>query len=161
MYCMWMRSSWAVRSESQRDVVYLGWPVTNSAPRTRIWAQRLGEGGMRGFSQWVQLYTWSPNKLWRSNSDLTPYLTCGLDRLTAIAKVAKVLSSKPASSDTVKSEGRQMNQRWIKYFKKWIKILALWCMYVYVLQHTSPTLYKPSVQYRILYSFLNLFLAMF
>ncbi len=28
-----------------------------------------GEGGLRGLSQWVQLCsTWSPNKLWRSNS---------------------------------------------------------------------------------------------
>ncbi len=27
-----------------------------------------GGGGVRGLSQWVQLYTWSPNKLWRSNS---------------------------------------------------------------------------------------------
>jgi hypothetical protein len=25
-------------------------------------------GGVRGLSQWVQLCTWSPNKLWRSNS---------------------------------------------------------------------------------------------
>ncbi len=27
-----------------------------------------GGGGLRGLSQWVQLCTWSPNKLWRSNS---------------------------------------------------------------------------------------------
>ncbi len=25
-------------------------------------------GGLRDLSQWVQLFTWSPNKLWRSNS---------------------------------------------------------------------------------------------
>ncbi len=41
---------------SQRDVVYLGWPIAR--------AQML-EGGL---SQWAQLCTWSPNKLWRSNS---------------------------------------------------------------------------------------------
>ncbi len=30
-----------------------------------------GGGGLRGLSQWVQLGTWRPNKLWRSNSILT------------------------------------------------------------------------------------------
>ncbi len=29
-----------------------------------------GGEGLWGLSQWVQLYTWSPNKLWRSNSIL-------------------------------------------------------------------------------------------
>ncbi len=33
-----------------------------------IWAQMRGEGVLRGLSQWVQLCTWSPNKLWRSKS---------------------------------------------------------------------------------------------
>ncbi len=48
---------------SQRDVVYLGWPnVLVHEPKCR------GGGGLRGLSQWVQLCTWSPNKLWRSNS---------------------------------------------------------------------------------------------
>jgi hypothetical protein len=36
----------------------------------RIWAQMQGGGGLRGLSQWVQLCTWSPNKLWSSNSIL-------------------------------------------------------------------------------------------
>ncbi len=36
---------------SERDVVHLGWPLAPSY-----------------MSQWVQLCTWSPNKLWRSNS---------------------------------------------------------------------------------------------
>ncbi len=31
---------------------------------------------------------------------------------------ATVLGSIPASSDTVESEGRQMKQSWIQYFKK-------------------------------------------
>jgi hypothetical protein len=42
--------------------------------------------------------------------DLTPYLTHGLERLTANAKVATVLGSILASSDSVESEGRQMKQ---------------------------------------------------
>jgi hypothetical protein len=35
------------------------------------------------------------------------------------------LGSIPASFDTVESEARQMNQSWIKYFKKSKKILLL------------------------------------
>ncbi len=48
---------------SQRDVVYLGWPIAPSyrSPKARWWA------GLRALSQWVQLCTWSPNKLRRSN----------------------------------------------------------------------------------------------
>jgi hypothetical protein len=38
-----------------------------------------------------------------------------LQRLTVNAKVATVLDSIPASSDTVESDGRQMKQCWIKY----------------------------------------------
>ncbi len=45
----------------------LSW-LTNSA---LVWAQMRREGGgCGGLSQWVQLCTWSPNKLWRSNSIL-------------------------------------------------------------------------------------------
>ncbi len=40
-----------------------------------------------------------------------------LDRLNANAEVATVLGSIPASFDTVESEGRQMKQYWIKYWK--------------------------------------------
>ncbi len=38
--------------------------------RRRIWAQMgVGRGcGLRGLTQWVQLCTWSPDKLWRSSS---------------------------------------------------------------------------------------------
>ncbi len=43
-------------SGSQRNVAYLGWPIAGGG----------GGGGL--LSQWVQLYTWSPNKIWRSNS---------------------------------------------------------------------------------------------
>ncbi len=43
---------------TQWDVVYLGWPKSP----LYIWAPK------RGLGQWVQLFTWSPNKLWRSNS---------------------------------------------------------------------------------------------
>ncbi len=58
-----------------------------------------------------------------------------LERLAVNAKVATVLGSIPASSDTVESEWRQMKQCWIKYikiknpqkspFKKIIHILSL------------------------------------
>ncbi len=41
-----------------------------------------------------------------------------LDRLTAPAEVATVVSSIPASSDTVESEGRQMKQCWIQNIEK-------------------------------------------
>ncbi len=62
---------------SQRDVVCL----TNSAlvykPKCR------GVGGLRGLSQWVQLCTrtWSPNKLWRSNSIFNPPAKLRLQKL--------------------------------------------------------------------------------
>ena len=42
-----------------------------------------------------------------------------LERLTVITEVATVLGSIPASTDTVESEGRQMKQRWIKYWKNY------------------------------------------
>ncbi len=41
-----------------------------------------------------------------------------LKRLSANAKVATVLGSIPASSDTVDSEGRQTKHRWINYRAK-------------------------------------------
>ncbi len=41
-----------------------------------------------------------------------------LERLTANAVVATVLGSIPATSDTVESEGRQMEQCRISYIKK-------------------------------------------
>jgi hypothetical protein len=37
------------------------------------------------------------------------YVLCGLEHLTRIGQVATVMNSIPASSDTLKSEGRQMN----------------------------------------------------
>ncbi len=33
-----------------------------------------GRGELRGLSRWVQLYAWSPNKLWRSNSIFNLFL---------------------------------------------------------------------------------------
>ncbi len=44
--------------------------LTNSAlvHEPKCWGE--GGGGLRGLSQWVQLYTRSPNKFWRSNSIL-------------------------------------------------------------------------------------------
>jgi len=49
--------------EKQRDVVYLGWPIASS-----YISLNAGGGGLRGLCQWVQLNTWSPNKIWRSVS---------------------------------------------------------------------------------------------
>jgi hypothetical protein len=45
-------------------------------------------------------------------------LVRALERLAVNAKVATVLGSIPASSDTVESEGRHMKQSWIVYIKK-------------------------------------------
>ncbi len=39
--------------------------LSNSA---HVYEPKCGGGGLGGHSQWVQLCTWSPNKLWRSNS---------------------------------------------------------------------------------------------
>ncbi len=48
----------------QRDVVYLRWPIEPS-----FMSPNAGGGGeLRGLIQWLRLYTWSPNKLWRSDS---------------------------------------------------------------------------------------------
>ncbi len=57
---------WNVARGSHSDHVYLGWPVSPSymSPNAGGW----GERGLRGLSLWVQLYTRSPNKLWRSYS---------------------------------------------------------------------------------------------
>ena len=51
-------------SGSQRKC-RLSW-LTNSASYEM--SPNAGGGVLRGLSQWVQLCTWSPNELWRSNS---------------------------------------------------------------------------------------------
>ncbi len=48
--------------ELQRDVVYLGWLIAPS------YMSPNAGGELRGVSQRVQLYTWSRNILWRSNT---------------------------------------------------------------------------------------------
>jgi hypothetical protein len=54
----------------------MSWQITSAL--VHIWSQMQGDGeggGMcRGLCQWVQLCTYSPNKLWRSK---TPYLIYG------------------------------------------------------------------------------------
>ncbi len=55
---------------------------------------------------------------WRSEGISFLNSSADLERLTANAVVATVLSSTPASSDTVVSEGRQMKQCWVSYIKK-------------------------------------------
>jgi hypothetical protein len=51
----------------QRDVVHLGWQWPK-APSYMSPTARDGACGLRGLGQWVQLCTWSPNEIWRSNS---------------------------------------------------------------------------------------------
>ncbi len=53
---------WLYSQGSQRDVVYLGWPIAPSYMSPN--------GGLRGLSQWVQ---WAQINF----GDLTPYLTYG------------------------------------------------------------------------------------
>ncbi len=52
------------RGSKRDDVVYLGWPKAPSYMSPNAG----GGGGLRGLSQWIQLCTWSLNKLWKSNS---------------------------------------------------------------------------------------------
>jgi hypothetical protein len=59
-----------------------------------------------GWVEWVGWDGWD-----RMRWDVAEWL----DRLTDNAKIATVLGSIPASSDTVESEGQQMKQCWIKY----------------------------------------------
>ncbi len=64
-----------------------------------------------------------------------------LKRLTANAKVAFVLGSIPASSDTVESEGWQMNQCWIKYGTQQNPRKSLWTIILTIfLNFRSATL---------------------
>ncbi len=59
---------------SQRDVVYLGWPIAPS-----YMSPNAGGGGeLRGLRQWEQLCTWSPKNF----GDLTPYLTYARNHIT-------------------------------------------------------------------------------
>ncbi len=59
-----MRGDGLFQGGLQRDVVCLCWPIAPS-----YMSPNAGRGReLRGLSQWVQLCTWSPNKLWRPNS---------------------------------------------------------------------------------------------
>jgi hypothetical protein len=60
------------------------------------------------WSLWSNITSWILRDLWIRYSRVVG--AC----VTTTAKVAKVLGSIPASSDTVESEGRQMQQCWIK-----------------------------------------------
>ncbi len=50
---------------------YLGWPI---APP--VYEPKCGGRGLRGLSQWVQLCTWSINKLWRSYFIVNLFTPC-------------------------------------------------------------------------------------
>ncbi len=62
----------------------------------------------------TQIFLFVSEQIWPINMrcDLADWL----QRLTANVKIATVLGSIPASSDTVDSEGRQKKQDWKKYF---------------------------------------------
>ncbi len=49
----------------QRDVVYLSWPIVPSYMSPNAGG---GVSGSQRMSTAVHMFTWSPNKLWRSNS---------------------------------------------------------------------------------------------
>ncbi len=58
-------TGWGKIRGSQRDVVCLGWPPNSAL----VYEPKCGGRGVAGsLSQWVQLRTWSKNKLCRSNS---------------------------------------------------------------------------------------------
>ncbi len=68
----------------QRDIVYFGWPI---APT--YMSPNVGEGGLQGISQWVQLYTGAQINI----GDLTPYLTYDPDPLDPTQVKEEVKSS--------------------------------------------------------------------
>ncbi len=78
-----------------------------------LWG-RFMRGKSRGFVLWCK-YVQNPE--WD--------LASGQSVQTANAKVATVLGSIPASSDTGDSEGRQMKQCWTKYIKIYIKMSGI------------------------------------
>ncbi len=88
---------------------------------SRVWMISIAESWMRSSRMWMR---YSRACGWDLSDCGWDLAECGwnlakwLERLTANAEVATVLASIPASSDTVKSEGRQMKQCWILYIKK-------------------------------------------
>ncbi len=74
------------RSAFLYDVFYLGWPI----PPQYMYEPKGGGGGLRGLSQRVQLCTWSPNKLRRSNTMFNlwiyTFLLLNLDFVKATAR---------------------------------------------------------------------------
>jgi hypothetical protein len=75
-----------------------------------------GQGDIFAYNEWHQLHYLQKRFFIRTFSSLyyifnkTFYLAKWLERLAVNAKVATVLGSILASSDTVESEGRQMKQ---------------------------------------------------
>jgi hypothetical protein len=82
---------------SQKDVVYLGWPIASSYKSPNAGGGR----GLQGLSQWVQLCTWIPNKL-------IPYLTYGVNRVKGGGRAPPTLTKL----------GRKYHHGWM-YARKW------------------------------------------
>jgi hypothetical protein len=63
----------------------------------RMWAQMRG-GWFWGLSQWVQLCTWSQNKLWRSNFIFNVWLyPCEWEERRQLVQILLLLCTKPAA----------------------------------------------------------------
>jgi hypothetical protein len=60
-----------------------------------------------------------------------------IERLAVNAKIATVLGSTPASSETVESEGRRMKQCWITYMKKTTNSPFMYICTVFNLVHSQ------------------------
>ncbi len=89
--------------------------LTNSAPRIQSPIRREGVGCWVSANEnsCAHPVTWSPNKHF---GDLTPYLTCRLERLTANAKVPTVLDSILYSSiPPIQWNQRRHEPWWINY----------------------------------------------
>ncbi len=76
----------------------LSW-LTNSA---LVYEPKCGGRGLWGLSQWVQLYTWSPHKLWRSNSIFNLWVHINP---TLLARARRALTGYTGSRKTKREGG--------------------------------------------------------
>ncbi len=112
----WMISGWLWIRSGQQWIIHVqyladsGWDLNDCGwdPTDGVWDQAdcgwdLGDCG------------WDPTDCEWDLADCGRDLADWLESLTANAKVATVLDSTPASSGTVKSEGRQVKQGCLQY----------------------------------------------